>query len=128
MAVRTAVEYLPHAKRMSAISSATVARHVRVGVFLLVATLFVVPALVRATKSLRESTPSPIRLSRGFELPPTKCSIAPPPDVTVPAVSVVEPELRRINRRALAFDEFLPDSFLDSSPEALRGPPNAQLA
>jgi len=113
---------------MSAASPTTVARYVRAGAFLLVATLLIVPALVQASKPLRESTPSPIRLSRGFKLPPTKVNVAPPPDVAVSLVSLEESEPTLGNRRALAFDEDIPDLTHHSSPEALRGPPNAPLA
>jgi hypothetical protein len=56
----------------------------RVGIALLVSILLIVPALVRAMEPLRASTPSPVRLSRGFELPPAKCHVTPPTAVAVP--------------------------------------------
>jgi hypothetical protein len=105
----------------------TVARHIRLSVFLLVTILFVVPGLVRATKPLRESSPAPFRLSRGFELPPTKCSLTPPSEVAIPAVSLEEPSTQHVHRQLAQFDDALPESALDSSPEALRGPPSTPL-
>jgi hypothetical protein len=96
-------------------------------VFVLVAVLSIVPGLVRATKPLRELTPAPFRMSRGFELPPTKCSVTPPSEVAVPAVSLEEPQPRQANLQPVDFNEALPDSALDISPEALRGPPSLLL-
>jgi hypothetical protein len=103
---------------------ATFARRIRMTVFVLVAVLSIVPGLVRATKPLRELTPAPFRMSRGFELPPTKCSLTPPSDVAVPAVSLEEPQPKQGRLRRADFNEVLPDSALDVSPKALRGPPS----
>jgi hypothetical protein len=113
---------------MSAPFPATVARRIRMTVFVLVAILSVVPGLVRATKPLRELTPAPFRLSRGFELPPTKCSLTPPSEVAVPAVSLEEPQPQPVNPQTVELNEALPDSALNISPEDLRGPPSPLLA
>jgi hypothetical protein len=99
------------------------ARHIRMMVFALVAVLSIVPGLVRATKPLRELTPAPFRMSRGFELPPTKSSVTPPSEVAVPAVSLEEPQPAQANLQPLEVDESVRDSAIDLSPDALRGPP-----
>jgi hypothetical protein len=92
----------------------------RVAILVTVAALCVVPALVRATFS--GSTSTPIRLNRGFERPPAKATIA-PLTVAVTAVPHQETGLSRIDRRAPAVDEFVPDAAPVRPPDTLRGPP-----
>lgn len=98
-----------------------IAGRARVAILVTVAALCAVPALVRATFS--GSTSTPIRLNRGFELPPTKATIAPPPNVAVALVSHQETGVSRIDRRAPAVDEVAPDAAPVLPPDALRGPP-----
>ena len=98
-----------------------IAGRARVAILVIVAALCVVPALVRATFS--GSTSTPIRLNRGFELPPGKASLAPPPNVAVAPVSHHETGLSRIDRRAPAVDEVAPEAAPVRPPDALRGPP-----
>jgi hypothetical protein len=102
-------------------SSMRIAGRVRVAILVTVAALCVVPALVRATFS--GSTSTPIRLNRGFELPPGKATIAPPATVAVAPVSDEETGLSRIDRRAPVRDEVAPEAAPVRPPDALRGPP-----
>jgi hypothetical protein len=106
---------------------ANFARRIRMMVFVLVAVLSIVPGLVRATKPLRELTPAPFRMSRGFERPPAKCNLIPPSEVAVPAVSLEEPQPQQARLQPADPNEVFPDSALDVSPEALRGPPRLPL-
>ena len=100
-------------------------RHVRLCVALIVATLLVVPPLVRATQHFDNgSASSLLRLNRGFAAPETKSQVLPPShNAVVQALAVDEPPVPPIARRVHAFDECLPDSPPDSPPDALRGPP-----
>ena len=98
-----------------------IAGRARVAILVTVAALCVVPALVRATFSGSASTP--IRLNRGFERPPAKATIAPPPDVAVAPVPHQETSLSRIDRRAPAVDDVAPDTAPVLPLDALRGPP-----
>ena len=109
--------------------SRTVRRHLRGRAATLIATLLFVPPLVHATQHLsRGTTSSLLRLNRGFDAPETKCQLAPPRDVVLRCIVLEEPNSAQIARRALAADEPIPDSPRDSTPDALRGPPLAQLA
>jgi hypothetical protein len=102
-------------------SSTPVASRIRVAILVMVAALCVVPALVRATFSGAPTTP--IRLNRGFELPPAKSTLPPPQTVAVTAVRPdrAEPVTReRLSQnpgeiRLVARHEYAPDP--------LRGPP-----
>ena len=100
-------------------SSVRIAGRARVAILVTVAALCVVPALVRATFS----GSTPIRLNRGFERPPAKATIAPPPTVAVAPVSHQETDLSRVDRRAPAVDEDAPHAAPVRPPDALRGPP-----
>src|SRR5437870_1519053 len=94
-------------------SSRTILRHVRVCGVLLVAALFFVPPLVRATQHLyRGTTSSPLRLNRGFDAPKTKCQVAPPGDVALGSIVLEEPRSVQIAWRFRAVDEPLPNSLL----------------
>jgi hypothetical protein len=109
-------------------SSRTILRHVRVWVVLLVAVLFFVPPLVRATLHLdRPATSSPLRLNRGFGEPETKCQVV-PNDLPPRSPVFEEPSPEHVTRMSPGIDEPIPDSPLDSSPDSLRGPPLARLA
>jgi hypothetical protein len=99
-----------------------IAGRARLAILVTVAALCVVPALVRATFS--GSTSTPIRLNRGFELPPGKATIAPPANVAVAPVSDEETGLSQVDRRAPAVDEVAPDAAPVRPPDTLRGPPS----
>jgi hypothetical protein len=96
----------------------------RVGVVMLVSALLVVPIFVRAGGQLHSSSPSPIRLSRGFELPPTKCHVAPPAETAAAPVRAALPTPVDVLRRAVAPDEAVPDASDNPSPDTQRGPPS----
>jgi hypothetical protein len=120
---------LSDAKCMSVNASSSADRHARAGILLIVATLFFVPVLVRATPHPDHgSTPSPVTLNRGFDSPPQKCSVTPPHEVLVQSVSLDVPKSGRVIGRSLAWDESVSDSPIDSSPDVPRGPPLTFLA
>jgi hypothetical protein len=89
------------------------------------ATMVVVPPLVRATRHLADpNSASNLSLNRGFDSPQAKCQVqalvavrtwATPKDLglLVPAHET----------RPIVTDEALPDSPSDAAPDALRGPP-----
>jgi hypothetical protein len=106
---------------MTGRSSVRIAGRARIAILVTVAALCVVPALVRATFS--GSTSTPIRLNRGFELPPGKATIAPPANVAVAAVCDEDAGLSQIDRRSPAPDEVAPETAAVHPPDALRGPP-----
>jgi hypothetical protein len=106
-------------------SSITIHGRARFTVLVMVAALFVVPALVRATFS--SSPTSLIRLNRGFERPPAKCQI-PPPVVLVAALSRSEAEPPKLDLLVPVFDAPAPDAPPEGSPDAFRGPPIPSLA
>jgi hypothetical protein len=108
------------ATRMSKQSPRAVAGHIRAGVLLMLATLAVVPALVFATH--QGATPS-LRLTRGFNAPPDKCTFTPPAAV-VQSVSRHEPQTPHAHPAASAdHSESVPDSPPERAPETRRGPP-----
>jgi hypothetical protein len=87
----------------------------------IIATLFVVPALVRATSS--GSPTSPVRLNRGFERPPAKSHVTPPSIVVVKAPLCGEAEPPKVARPVFVVGEPRPDPPPDGSPDGFRGPP-----
>jgi hypothetical protein len=111
---------------MSGHSSADIAGRARVAILVIVVALCVVPALVRATFS--GSTGTPIRLNRGFELPPGKASLAPPPTTAVAPISHQQNRPARLDRRAPAFDDVAPYAAPVRWPDPLRGPPTLPRA
>jgi hypothetical protein len=95
----------------------------------LVAVILFVPPLVRATQHFdRGTTPSPLRLNRGFDAPEAKCHVAPPDDLSVRSVVLEDPRSGQVVRRSSAVDEPTPDLPLGSSPDPLRGPPLSHIA
>jgi len=107
-------------------SSIVARRLVRPAIFLIVATLAVVPALVRART--HQSIASGLRLNRGFDAPPSKWCIAPPS--AAPAGWTVRPVLQpqfQIVRTLVSSDEALPICLPVPSLDPLRGPPPASL-
>jgi hypothetical protein len=99
----------------------------RVGITLLVSALLIVPAVVRAAGTLEGSRPSPVRLSRGFELPPTKCNVAPPVNTAMVVVVLSEPATVPLGRHASNVDEPVSAAPSDCAPDPLRGPPVTPL-
>jgi hypothetical protein len=109
---------------MSKQSPRAVGGHIRVGVLLMLATLAVVPALVFAT---HQGATQSLRLTRGFNAPPDKCSITPPAAV-VQSVSRHEPQTPHTHPAAtVVLSESIPDSPPARAPGTLRGPPTDSL-
>lgn len=94
---------------------------------LLVATIAFVPPLVRATARMSPDTSSPLRLNRGFDGPPTKCTIVPPADLPF---EIVEhpPQPIYVHRVDAPGNEPLPDSPPAPPSDPLRGPPVSALS
>ena len=106
-----------------------VGRSICLGVFFVVITLCVCPALIYATRPLIESKPSGIRLSRGFELPPAKGCIARPAQTAVAVIDRTnELKLQQATRRMPEFASLSPFALLYRSPDPLRGPPPTRLS
>ncbi len=104
----------------------TFARRVSFGVlFLVVAALVAAPPLVSACSTGLGSTQ--VRLNRGVEAPPSKCSLEPPAE----AAPHAEPPDAVAPPRAFApvasADEALPNPLLLSAPDDQRGPPRSRL-
>jgi len=97
------------------------AARTRSAVFLLVAIVLVVPPLVRAASTAPGG--QPIRLNRGFNFPPAKCHIAPPPEATAAVAPTVEPTAPRAVWIAVSVAAPLPALPAAAPPDALRGPP-----
>jgi hypothetical protein len=111
---------------MSTNASTVVIRGRRVGVLLVViAALFLVPPIVRATSSIKSS--SPIRLNRGFETPPSKADAATSLERSAEPVSIREPEPPHTVRRPLSRGESRVATPSDHSPDPQRGPPTDTL-
>ena len=89
---------------------------------LLISTIALVPPLVRAAARLTD-TSSPIRLNRGFESPPSKCTVVPPVDARGESVPQAPPPIRVERFEAAAHDEPLPESAPGRSRDPQRGPP-----
>jgi hypothetical protein len=90
--------------------------------FLLVATIALVPPLVRATARFGADTSTPLRLNRGFESPPSKSTIAPPVDVHRQSVPTLVVSIH-VEWFDAPVNEPLPYSAPSHSPDPLRGPP-----
>ena len=106
---------------MSPHSSTPIACRIRVAILVMVVALCVVPALVRATFSGSPTTP--IRLNRGFELPPAKSTVAPPQTVSVTPVRHDRAEPVTRERFSRVPDEIPLFAPLEYAPDPLRGPP-----
>ena len=92
-------------------------------VALIVATLVLVPTLVRATQTMAGSASTSIRLNRGFDVPESKCRVAPP---VAPVSAPIELEaVSRATFEAERSSDVVPrpQSQHDASPQVLRGPP-----
>lgn len=104
---------------MSKVCSRAAAGHIRIGVLLMLATLAVVPALVFATH--QGATPS-LRLTRGFNAPPEKCTIA-PPAAAVHAASRHDPQAPQARPATAVRVESIPVLPFACAPDTPRGPP-----
>lgn len=87
----------------------------------LVAAIFVVPALVRATYP---SQSAPIRLNRGFDAPPSKCTLEAPHAILIPFEYVREVTRDRRDHVVLDLGILSPDAPDSRSPDPFRGPPS----
>jgi len=77
-------------------ASRTATSRLGFGICIVVAALVLGPPLVRASDHIgRGSTSSLIRLNRGFEHPPTKCTLVPPHDCVEP-VSLSQSDPSRV--------------------------------
>jgi hypothetical protein len=94
---------------------------------LLVATIAFVPPLVRATARIAPDTSSPLRLNRGFDAPPTKCTVVPPAELPFETIQHL-PLPIRVERFAAPANDPVPEPPLGPSPDALRGPPAPSLS
>jgi len=94
---------------------------------LLAATVLCVPPLVRATAHFGADTASPLRLNRGFESPPSKCTVEPPVDVRGQAVPRLVPSVH-VEWFDAPASEPQPHSAPSQSPDPLRGPPPVSLS
>src|ERR1043166_8570440 len=106
-------------------SAASPAARVRVAILVIVATLCVVPVLVRATFS--GSARTPIRLNRGFERPPAKSTIAPPTTAAVTPVPHEEAEPSTRERFSPIPNDVPPLFRHAATPDPLRGPPTPRV-
>jgi len=100
-------------------------RRYRVAAALVAGVILLLPPLLRASAHLRRPNDSPItfRLNRGFDVPLTKSTIAPPPEGSSEDVAGAHAVLARLPRR-VPIDSQPP--CLDQhfqSPDPLRGPP-----
>jgi hypothetical protein len=104
-------------------TSAAVIFSRRVAVVVAVAALFFVPPIVRATSTIK--SPSPLRLNRGFETPPSKA------DVVGSLEQVAQPSALRLEPLRLSHLPLLqpavPHTPTDGSPDPQRGPPAPTL-
>jgi|SRR4051794_39279024 hypothetical protein len=91
-------------------------------IILIVATIAMVPPLVRATARPGAETSSPIRLNRGFQQPPSKCIVIPPADAPPQSAQQLLLPIRG-ERFDAPLDDPLPDSTRSPSVDPLRGPP-----
>ncbi|HEY7169972.1 MAG TPA: hypothetical protein VH417_03935 [Vicinamibacterales bacterium] len=89
---------------------------------LLVATIALVPPLVRATARFGADQSTPLRLNRGFESPPSKCTIAPPLDLHGQVVPTLVVSIH-VEWFDAPGNEPLPNPAPSHSPDPLRGPP-----
>jgi hypothetical protein len=111
---------------MSPFSSTPIASRIRVVILVMVAALCVVPALVRATFSGSPTTP--IRLNRGFELPPAKSTLPPPQSVAVIPVGYDSAEPATRERFSPVAHHIGPVRSTEYALDPLRGPPILPVA
>lgn len=111
---------------MPARVSTVVSPRCRLGVLIAVAALLIVPPIVRATATMK--SPSPLRLNRGFETPPSKADAVIGLELTTAATAAhnrLEPPRPARTLRPLA--SFVPLGRHDDSPDPLRGPPASSI-
>ena len=105
-------------------NTSTVTRRRRNSVlFFVIAALFVVPPIVRATATIKSS--SPIRLNRGFETPPSKGDVVTSLEqATTPASTLPAGTAARRASAGLARQHPHVVAPSDRSPDPQRGPPS----
>jgi hypothetical protein len=91
--------------------------------FLLIAVMFCVPPLVRATARLKSNAVTQFRLNRGFHLPESKLKVAPPLSRPAQLPSTMEPPLLLVVDSVPPVDLTIPLPQRDRSPDPQRGPP-----
>jgi hypothetical protein len=106
---------------MSSDALTVVTRHRQVGIAVIVAALFIVPPFVRATFPIGSSS-SPIRLTRGFETPPSKADV-PSLEQVAGVISLRAPEDPRAAHCSPDLTESKIASQADRAPDLERGPP-----
>ena len=107
---------------------ASVTRSTRRCVYLVIVVLLVLPTLVRATRHFTPATDSsPIRLNRGFDLPPGKSTLAAPVSVGEPVTIDDTPHVW-VRSSASPTLETLPASPVEQQPDVQRGPPTLLLS
>lgn len=95
---------------------------------LVIATLMLLPTLVRATQSFdARAGSSSIRLNRGFDSPESKCK-APAPDTVAIAAIVVEYAAPPVRREFPRASDPHPVSQQELPPDPFRGPPSLPLS
>jgi hypothetical protein len=97
----------------------------RIGVVVAVAALFIAPPLVRATSTIKSS--SPLRLNRGFETPPSKADAVLSLEQVAEPVSADTREPPQAGRQSFSGDTSVPVAPSDHSPDPQRGPPASTL-
>jgi hypothetical protein len=90
---------------------------------LLIAVMFCVPPLVRATARLKSNAVTQFRLNRGFHLPESKLKVAPPLSRPAQLPSTMEPPLLQVVGSVPPIDEVVLCFQHDRSPDPQRGPP-----
>jgi hypothetical protein len=104
-------------------NTSTVTRRRRNSVlFFVIAALFVVPPIVRATATIKSS--SPIRLNRGFETPPSKGDVVMSLEQAITPASTYRPEQPHVGPRLFTRDNTHIVAQSDRSPDPQRGPPS----
>jgi hypothetical protein len=94
--------------------------------FVVIAALFVVPPIVRATARIKSS--SPIRLNRGFETPPSKGDVVASLEPIAASASTHEPERPPVRPQLRSRDDARPVVVpSERAPDPQRGPPAVTL-
>jgi hypothetical protein len=110
---------------MSSDALTVVTRRRQVGIVVIIAALFVVPPIVRATSPVGSS--SPIRLNRGFETPPVKAGVLMSLEEVAALVSLGIPQAPLTARRSPRLVESTIVGQADRTPDLERGPPASDV-
>lgn len=110
---------------MSSDALTVVTRSRQAGIVVIIAALFVVPPIVRATSRVGSS--SPIRLNRGFETPPAKADVLTSLEQVAVLTPLHIPEAPLGARRPSRFVEPTLVAQCDRVPDLERGPPASHV-